>query len=121
MIDAAELISRRKFIRVVTGALPLASTPVAARALADGPRPPFGSMTPNRDFYVTSYGGTPSVDASRWSLKIHGLVRRPPTLDYAHITRMLSIRQILTLECIGNPPNGDAIGNAEWTGFKLKP
>jgi DMSO/TMAO reductase YedYZ molybdopterin-dependent catalytic subunit len=49
------------------------------------------------------------------------MVRRPLTLTYADITRMLSIRQILTLECIGNPPNGDAIGNAEWTGFKLKP
>lgn len=121
MIDAANLISRRKFIRIATGALALASTPFSARAFADGPPPRFGGTTPNRDFYVTSYGGTPSVDPSRWNLKIHGLVRRPLTLTYADITRMSSIRQILTLECIGNPPNGDAIGNAEWTGLKLKP
>jgi hypothetical protein len=61
------------------------------------------------------------VDPSGWRLKIHGLVQQPLTLTYADITRMPSIRQLLTLECIGNPPNGDAIGNAEWTGLKLKP
>src|SRR5262249_21484917 len=121
MRKSAQLISRRKFIRVATGALALASTPFSTRAFADQPSSAFGGPTPNRDFYVTSYGGTPSVDAGRWSLKIHGLVHRPLTLTYADITRMPSIRQTLTLECIGNPPDGGAIGNAEWTGLKLKP
>lgn len=120
MPNSANVISRRKFIRVATGALALASTPFPTRVFADKPRA-FGGPTPNRDFYVTSYGGTPSVDVSRWSLKIHGLVQRPLTLTYVDIMRMPSIRQILTLECIGNPPDGDAIGNAEWTGLKLKP
>jgi DMSO/TMAO reductase YedYZ molybdopterin-dependent catalytic subunit len=121
MTDAANRLSRRKFIRVATGALALAGTPLSARALADSPPSTIGGLTPNRDFYVTSYGATPRVDASRWSLKIHGLVSRPLTLTYADLTRMPSIRQILTLECIGNPPDGDAIGNAEWTGLELKP
>jgi DMSO/TMAO reductase YedYZ molybdopterin-dependent catalytic subunit len=114
-------MSRRKFIRVATRALALASTPLPARVFAEKPPPAFGGLTPNRDFYVTSYGGTPNVDASRWSLKIHGLVQRPLTLTYPDITRMPSIRRVLTLECIGNPPDGDAIGNAEWTGLELKP
>ncbi len=55
-------------------------------------------MTPNADFYVTSWGGTPQVD-----------VRIPP------------VEQMLTLECISNPPDGKAISNAEWTGVKLRP
>ena len=114
-------ISRRKFIRVATRTLVLASTPFSARVLADNPPRAFGGPTPNRDFYVTSYGRTPLVDVGRWSLRIHGLVRRPLILTYADITRMPSIRQMLTLECIGNPPDGGAIGNAEWTGLKLKP
>lgn len=121
MANAANGLSRRKFIRVATGALALASTPFSASVFADKPHAAFGGPTSNRDFYVTSYGGTPAVDASRWRLKIHGLVQRPLTLTYADITRMPSIRQILTLECIGNPPDGDAIGNAEWTGVELKP
>jgi DMSO/TMAO reductase YedYZ molybdopterin-dependent catalytic subunit len=117
----SKVISRRKFIRAATGALALASSPFPLRVFADKPPSNFGGLTSNRDFYVTSYGGTPQVDAKLWSLKIHGLVKRPLTLNYADILRMPSIRQVLTLECIGNPPDGDAIGNAEWTGLKLKP
>ena len=115
-------ISRRKFIRLASGALALAGVPISGRALADnrGSRS-FGGITPNRDFYVTSYGGTPRVDVNRWELRIHGLVERPTTLTFADIKRMPSIRQILTLECIGNPPDGSAIGNAEWTGVRLRP
>jgi DMSO/TMAO reductase YedYZ molybdopterin-dependent catalytic subunit len=121
MAKAANEVSRRKFIRIATGTLALAGTGFAHTVLADRPSSAFGGLTPNRDFYITSYGGTPSVDANRWSLKIHGLVRQPLTLSFADIARMPSIRRILTLECIGNPPNGDAIGNAEWTGVELKP
>jgi DMSO/TMAO reductase YedYZ molybdopterin-dependent catalytic subunit len=114
-------MSRRKFIRVAGRALVLATTPFSARALADNPPRAFGGLTPNRDFYVTTYSGTPTVDIRDWNLKIHGLVQRPLTLTYGDIARMSSIRQVLTLECIGNPPDGEAIGNAEWTGVKLKP
>ncbi len=119
MVSSRKVISRRKFIRIASGALAL--VPFSERVFAGQPPGNIGGLTPNREFYVTSYGGTPSVDASRWSLKIHGLVRQPLTLSYADIVRIPAVRQILTLECIGNPPDGDAIGNAEWTGIKLKP
>jgi len=114
-------ISRRNFIRLATSALTLASTPFPACLLAGEQSRAFGGPTPNRNFYVTSYSGTPVLDADRWRLKIHGLVQRPLTLTFADIMRIPSIRRILTLECIGNPPDGHAIGNAEWTGVKLKP
>jgi DMSO/TMAO reductase YedYZ molybdopterin-dependent catalytic subunit len=117
------LITRRKFIRLAGGALTLASLPAVSQiaAAADAAPAKFGGPTPNGSFYVTSYGGTPSVDINQWSLKIHGLVERPLTLSYADITRLPAVTQTLTLECIGNPPNGDAIGNARWTGAMLKP
>ena len=121
MANAANVISRRKFIRVATGALALAGTSFAAPVFAEERSSEFGGLTRNTDFYVTSYGGTPNVEAKRWTLKFHGLVHQPMTLGYAEITRMPAIRRILTLECIGNPPNGGAIGNAEWTGVELKP
>jgi len=116
------LFSRRKFIKVTGGAFALASAPLAASAFAEETLPvSYGGPTPNRDFYVTSYGGTPRVDAARWTLKIDGLVERPMTLTYADILRMPAMYAMLTLECIGNPAGGSAIGNAQWTGVKLKP
>jgi DMSO/TMAO reductase YedYZ molybdopterin-dependent catalytic subunit len=116
------LLSRRNFIRMMSSALALTGVPLARVAVGeDRGSGEFGGLTPNRDFYVTSYGGTPRVDLNRWNLKIHGLVERPMALTYADIMRMPAIRQTLTLECIGNPPDGSAIGNAEWTGVKLKP
>jgi DMSO/TMAO reductase YedYZ molybdopterin-dependent catalytic subunit len=121
MANPAKMLSRRRFIRGVSGTLALASVPFSAHVFAESPLPVFGGTTSNRDFYVTSYGVTPNLNASRWNLKIHGLVRQPLRLTYTDILRMPSIRQTLTLECIGNPPDGNAIGNAEWTGLKLKP
>ena len=116
-------VSRRKFIKLTGTALALAGVPAAALS-AGASQPPlstFGGITPNRDFYLTSYGGTPVVDPRTWTLKVHGLVNRPVTLTYDDVKQMPSVRQMLTLECIGNPVNGSAIGNAEWTGFTLKP
>jgi DMSO/TMAO reductase YedYZ molybdopterin-dependent catalytic subunit len=121
MANAANRLSRREFMRFAAGAMALAGTPLPARAFENKRHSAFGGPTPNRDFYVTSYGRTPSIDASRWNLRIHGLVRRPLTLTYTDVKRLPSIRQFLTLECIGNPPDGNAIGNAEWTGLKLMP
>jgi DMSO/TMAO reductase YedYZ molybdopterin-dependent catalytic subunit len=121
--DRRSIITRRKFFRLAGGALTLAGLPAIARIAAAAPTDPgrFGGLTPNADFYVTSYGGTPSVDIDQWSLKIHGLVERPLMLRYADIKRLPAVTQTLTLECIGNPPDGSAIGNARWTGVMLKP
>jgi len=92
-----------------------------AGAAEQAPRTNFGGPTPNTDFYITSYGSTPTVDVRQWSLKIHGLVNQPLTLTYDDIKRLPAVTETLTLECIGNPPNGNAIGNAVWTGVMLKP
>jgi DMSO/TMAO reductase YedYZ molybdopterin-dependent catalytic subunit len=115
---------RRRFIRIAGAAIALAGAPAAARAIAsaDIPKPPaggWGGFTPNADFYVTTYGSTPRVDAGRWRLKIHGLVKNSLELDLAAVKAMPPVNETLTLECIGNPPNGTVIGNASWTGPKL--
>ena len=75
-------MTRRKFVKMAGSALTLANIPLAARALyAENEPPPssFGGPTPNDKFYLTSFGSTPRVDATKWSLKIHGLVREPIT------------------------------------------
>jgi DMSO/TMAO reductase YedYZ molybdopterin-dependent catalytic subunit len=112
---------RRDFIILAGFAVMAADAPLMA-AWA-GVRPPgsFGGPTPNDKFYITSYGGTPQVDANTWRLRIGGLVGNPLVLSYSQIRALPPIHEMLTLECISNPPNGDAISNADWTGVKLAP
>jgi DMSO/TMAO reductase YedYZ molybdopterin-dependent catalytic subunit len=119
------MITRRRFVILTASALALSQTlrlekAALAQEIAKAVTR-FGGLTPNDEFYVTSYGSTPAVDVRAYTLRINGLVRNPLELTMADITRMPSITEILTLECISNPPNGDAIGNAEWVGVKLKP
>src|SRR5260370_24573629 len=115
---------RRRFIRIAGAAIALAGAPAAARAIAsaDIPEAPaggWGGFTPNADFYVTTYGTTPRVDAGQWRLKIHGLVKNSLELDLAAVKAMPSINETLTLECIGNPPHGTVIGKASSARPKL--
>ena len=79
------------------------------------------AITPNADFYVTSKGGTPKIDASRWQLKVDGLVEHPFSLSYQDLLALPAIEKELTLECISNSIRGRAIGNARWIGTPLKP
>jgi DMSO/TMAO reductase YedYZ molybdopterin-dependent catalytic subunit len=79
------------------------------------------AITPNEDFYVTSKGATPRVDAAQWRLKVDGLVERPFTLTYQELLALPRLEKFLTLECISNPIGGNYLGNARWTGTALKP
>ena len=79
------------------------------------------AITPNDDFYVTSKGTTPYLDASKWRLKVDGLVANSFTLTYDELLKLPRIEKTLTLECISNPIGGNYLGNAKWTGTPLKP
>ncbi|MGH7905087.1 MAG: molybdopterin-dependent oxidoreductase [Candidatus Binataceae bacterium] len=117
-------MTRRKFVKFAGTALAAAAVPGLfefAPAEAAAGSAVFGGITPNDKFYITSYGDTPKIDASAWRLKIHGLVENPVELDYAAIRQLPAIKEVLTLECIGNPPGGWLISNAEWAGPKLRP
>jgi DMSO/TMAO reductase YedYZ molybdopterin-dependent catalytic subunit len=113
------LITRRKFLAGSGAAIALASVPRIARASATASK--FGGPTPNASFYVTSYARTPSVDVNSWRFSIKGLVENPLEFSYSNIGVLPRIDETLTLECISNPPDGTAIGNAKWTGVRLRP
>src|ERR1700730_9009365 len=119
------LVTRRKFLTAAGSALALASIPLSARISRASASPisklKFGGPTPNSKFYVTSYASTPSVDVNSWSFSVKGMVENPLRFSYADIRKLPSIEQMLTLECISNPPDGTAINNAIWTGVKLRP
>ncbi len=115
-------MTRRKFVSLAGSAIVLANLPLAEKiARAAAAQRTWGGITPNSDFYVTSFKDTPSVNANLWKLKITGMVESPIELSYDEIRKLPQIKERLTLECISNPPDGDAIGNADWTGVKLKP
>ncbi len=114
-------VTRRNFIILAGVAIAATGAPIAADAERETAAPAFGGPTPNGKFYVTSYGGTPQVDISSWRLRVKGLVKQPLTLSYGDIRAMAPVHEMLTLECISNPPNGDAISNAGWTGVSLAP
>ena len=40
------------------------------------------SITPNEEFYVTSYRSPPTIRIGEWALLVTGLVERPITLTY---------------------------------------
>ena len=79
------------------------------------------AITPNDDFYVTTKGSTPFLDASKWRLKVDGLVANPFTLTYDELLKLPKTEKMLTLECISNPIGGNYLGNAKWTGTPLRP
>ncbi len=79
------------------------------------------AITPNSDFYLTTKGTSPRVDAARWELKFEGLVAHPFSITYKELLALPSFERVMTLECISNPIGGNAIGNARWKGTALKP
>ncbi len=120
-------LSRRKFVQL-TGALALGtgstlSTPVRGgmwSQIFSQPKREVSPITPNDEFYTTSYRTPPFLPIEQWTLSIHGLVDRPLTLSYAQLLAYPSVSEYVTLECVGNGVAGEAIGTAKWEGAPLK-
>jgi DMSO/TMAO reductase YedYZ molybdopterin-dependent catalytic subunit len=77
-------------------------------------------ITPNDQFYITSYStAVPGADLNTFRLRVEGLVKNPYSLSFSELEAMQDHREYVTLECIGNPVGGNAIGNALWEGVTL--
>lgn len=78
-------------------------------------------ITPNNEFYITSYSEmAPSPDPGAFRLRVEGMVERPYSMSLEELADMKDKTEFVTLQCIGNPVGGDAIGNALWEGVTLK-
>ena len=92
-------------------------------------------LTPNERFFVRSHFGPPDpqlVDASSWRLKVGGLVDRGLTLSLSDLQQMPEVTITAILQCSGNGRahhrpkvpgvqwERGAVGNAEWTGVRLR-
>jgi DMSO/TMAO reductase YedYZ molybdopterin-dependent catalytic subunit len=78
-------------------------------------------VVPNNDFYrIDTALLAPNVDLASWSLRIHGLVDREIRLTYAELVEMPLIEQYVTIACVSNEVGGNLVGNAKWTGVRLR-
>jgi DMSO/TMAO reductase YedYZ molybdopterin-dependent catalytic subunit len=78
-------------------------------------------VTPNRDFYrIDTALLVPRPDVATWRLRVWGLVDRPFDLTYDQLVAMPLHEQYVTIACVSNEVGGNLVGNALWTGVRLK-
>jgi DMSO/TMAO reductase YedYZ molybdopterin-dependent catalytic subunit len=78
-------------------------------------------VVPNDEFYrIDTALLPPSVDVASWRLRIHGLVDRETSLTYAELVELPLIEQYVTIACVSNEVGGELVGNAKWTGVRLR-
>ena len=52
--------------------------------------------------------------------RIHGLVERETTLDWDQLLECRMFEQYVTIACVSNEVGGELVGNAKWTGVRLR-
>jgi DMSO/TMAO reductase YedYZ molybdopterin-dependent catalytic subunit len=78
-------------------------------------------VMPNDRFYrIDTSLLTPSVSTTGWTLRVHGLVDRETTLTWAQLIALPMFEQYVTIACVSNYVGGDLVGNAKWTGVRLR-
>jgi DMSO/TMAO reductase YedYZ molybdopterin-dependent catalytic subunit len=77
-------------------------------------------ITPNGSFYrVDTALLLPQVDPATWQLRIHGMVQREVTINFAELLKRPLIEDYVTLTCVSDPVGGPYVGNAKWLGASL--
>ncbi len=78
-------------------------------------------VMPNDRFYrIDTALLTPTVDVADWTLRIHGMVDRETTLTWDELVGLPMFEQYVTIACVSNVVGGRLIGNAKWTGVRLR-
>src|SRR5450755_3002455 len=84
-------------------------------------------VMPNNQFYkIDTTLLTPQVDANAWQLDVKGMVNHPLSFTYDELLAMPLFEQYVTITCVSNDvaqdnqPGLNLVGNALWTGVRLK-
>lgn len=78
-------------------------------------------MTEAEDFYVIhSALAVPTIEPDEWRLRIHGMVEQELTLDFTDLMNRRRTEAWITLSCVSNEVGGDLVGNAWWSGVRLR-
>jgi DMSO/TMAO reductase YedYZ molybdopterin-dependent catalytic subunit len=77
-------------------------------------------VTPDASFYrVDTALLVPQVNPASWQLRIHGMVQREVTVNFADLLRLPLREAWVTLTCVSDPVGGPYVGNAKWLGASL--
>ena len=125
-------------LRPLTRGFPGKGAMIVQRAsppLLETPREVFdsGTITPNDRFFVRWHWPFPTeIDPAIWRLRLDGLVERPLALGLADLARLPRAEVVAVNQCAGNSRGlfaprvagaqwaHGAMGNARWTGVRLK-
>ena len=78
-------------------------------------------VVPNDAFYrIDTALLVPHVDVATWQLKVTGMVDHPLTFTYDDLLTMPLYEQYVTISCVSNRVGENLVGNALWTGVRLK-
>jgi DMSO/TMAO reductase YedYZ molybdopterin-dependent catalytic subunit len=102
--------------------LPKAAKPLV---IPDGAQLPVKGITPyivpNVDFYrIDTALVVPQLDATGWSLKVHGMVDQEVRISWATLLTKPMQDSLVTLMCVSNEVGGNLTGNAVWTGWPVR-
>jgi DMSO/TMAO reductase YedYZ molybdopterin-dependent catalytic subunit len=120
------LLERQRTPPVGNGpAVPPASVTVPTLAAGTDLAPTIAGLTPivmpNDRFYrIDTALLTPSVSTDGWTLRIHGLVDRETMLTWEQLIALPMFEQYVTISCVSNEVGGNLVGNAKWTGVRLR-
>ena len=119
------LLDRSRTAPIPVGALPPASETVPPLASGADLAPTTPGLTPivvlNDRFYrIDTALLVPSVDTATWTVRIHGLVERDTTLTWDELLALPMFEQYVTIACVSNEVGGNLVGNAKWTGVRLR-
>ena len=79
------------------------------------------SSSANDDFYkIDTTLLVPRVDPAGWKLEVTGMVDHPLTFTYDELLAMPLYEQYVTIACVSNQVGDHLVGNALWTGVRLK-
>ena len=62
----------------------------------------------------------PRVDVATWKLGVVGMVDSELSFTYDELQAMPLFDQYVTIACVSNNVGGDLVGNALWTGVRLR-
>jgi DMSO/TMAO reductase YedYZ molybdopterin-dependent catalytic subunit len=78
-------------------------------------------VVPTGDFYrIDTALLVPRVNAETWTLEVTGMVDRPLTFTYDELLALPLFEQYVTIACVSNGVGEGLVGNALWTGVRLK-
>ena len=72
-----------------------------------------GIITPSSLHFERSHSGTPTIDPTKHSLFVHGMVKQPKKFSMTELKRFPSVSRVHFIECSGN-------GLTEWSKPTLK-